>query len=39
MKIVYLIPAVMLMLSAFIIYLVIGYKFLTKNKEEKNGNN
>ncbi len=39
MKIVYLIPAVFIMLSAFIIYLTVGYSFLKKNKEKKDGDN
>ncbi|RMA97720.1 hypothetical protein [Hydrogenothermus marinus] len=40
MKIIYLIPATFIMLSMFILYLVVGYKFLTKNKEDrKDGNN
>jgi len=39
MKAIYLIPAILIMLTAFGIYLFVGYKFLSKNKEEKNGNN
>jgi len=39
MKIVYLIPAVFLMLSMLILYLIIGYNFIRKNKGDKNGDN
>jgi hypothetical protein len=39
MKIAYLIPAVFIMLSAFIIYLTVGYSFIRKNKEKKDGDN
>ncbi len=39
MKIVYIIPAVFLMLSAFIIYLTVGLSFIKKNKGDKDGNN
>ncbi len=34
-----ILPVVVIMAGATIIYFIIGYKFMKKNKDNKNGNN
>jgi hypothetical protein len=34
-----LLPVIIIMAGATVIYFIIGYKFMKKNKDRKNGNN
>ncbi len=34
-----LLPVIIIMVGATVLYLVIGYKFMKKNKGKKDGNN